>query len=339
MKTLFKTLFSLTMLAWLSLPAYGQQGLLWEVSGHGLKQPSYLFGTHHLVPGSFIDEHPKAAHFLRKSKNVVVEVELDSSELMQLSMLMVDPEGGAWTQAIAPHDAAILDSVLMQHMGVGLAQLAALRPAAVSMMLSLALTTAHTQDLLQDFKGDPLDVKIAKQARKRKKQNLIALETLREQFDILYTQEPTDSQLHTLIEMIQNIDSIGPYTRDLLESYMEQDVDRLQVLLAEYAAVYGGMDALLADRNHRWMQQLPGIFDSGRTFVAVGALHLYGTDGLIDLLRQAGYTVEPVKNPREQSSITESAMDMGFWVFFILLLATDGTMEFKKMKENGSAQC
>ena len=322
MKTLFKTLFSVTLLAWLSLPAYGQQSLLWKVSGKDLKEASYLFGTHHLVPGSFLDKHPKAAKYLRKSKHVVVEVELDSSEMMQLSALMLDPAGGAWVQRLTAEEATLLDSVLQHHMGAGLGQMSVLRPAAVSTLLSLALTQHHTEDLLDDFKGDPIDLKIAKQARKRKKQKLIALESLREQFDILYTQEPIDSQLHTLTQMIHNIDSIGPYTRDLLESYLAQDAARMAALLEQYATEYGGMDILLADRNDRWMQTLPAIFESGSSFVAVGALHLYGAKGLIQQLQQAGYSVEPVRNDRAESSMLESGADIAMWISLIILFTT-----------------
>lgn len=334
MKTLFKTLFSLTLLAYLSLPAYGQQSLLWKVSGNGLKESSYLFGTHHLVPGSFLDQHPKASKYLRKSKHVVVEVELDSSELMQLSALMMDPEGGAWVERLEAREAALLDSVLQQHMGAGLAQMGVLRAAAVSTILSLALTQHHAEDLLDDFKGDPIDLKIAKLARKRKKQKLIALESLREQFDILYTQEPIDSQLHTLTQMIHNIDSIGPYTRDLLESYLSQDAVRMQALLEQYAAAYGGMDALLADRNDRWMQELPAIFTSGSSFVAVGALHLYGQKGLIQQLQQAGYSVEPVRNDRAESSMLESGADIAMWISLIILFTTADAGKTPKLAPN-----
>ena len=51
---------------------------------------------------------------------------------------------------------------------------------------------------------------------------------------------------------------------------------------------------MLDNRNKKWMQQLPGIFKQQSTFVAVGALHLAGENGLVMLLRNAGYTVKPL---------------------------------------------
>jgi uncharacterized protein YbaP (TraB family) len=54
--------------------------------------------------------------------------------------------------------------------------------------------------------------------------------------------------------------------------------------------------ALNKDRNYRWMTKLPEIMKEKSSFIAVGALHLAGEDGLLNLLEKAGYTVESIKN-------------------------------------------
>ena len=56
----------------------------------------------------------------------------------------------------------------------------------------------------------------------------------------------------------------------------------------------GEAEKLLDNRNKAWMTQLPSLFSEQSTFVAVGALHLSGKNGLVNLLRAQGYTVKPL---------------------------------------------
>ena len=55
------------------------------------------------------------------------------------------------------------------------------------------------------------------------------------------------------------------------------------------------MQSISVDRNKKWMNHIPTYIANKSTFIAVGALHLPGKDGLINLLREAGYTVEQVE--------------------------------------------
>lgn len=335
MKTCIRIICSLALLIYLSIPAYGQQTLLWKVSGNGLKKDAYLFGTHHLVPGSFLESFPKAAKHLRKSKNVVVEVVIDSSKIAPLNALMLQPDGPGWIGELSPSTRKSLDSVLNVHMGASIEQLAVLRPAAISTILSLSLTQAESSELLKKYKGLPLDASIAAKATKRK-QSLIELESLEQQFNLLYVQPPLDSQIADLNQMVTLLDSVGPYSRQLITSYLQQDVAGMQKMLSDYSANFGGMEKLLDERNAQWMQQLPGIFESGSSFVAVGALHLFGENGLIDLLQKAGYEVTPVKNRADESTTFETGMDMVMWIALIIVLSTADAGTVPKTAPNHS---
>ena len=48
---------------------------------------------------------------------------------------------------------------------------------------------------------------------------------------------------------------------------------------------------MIKKRNDNWMQTLPALFKKQSNFVAVGALHLAGSDGLVEQLKRMGYTV------------------------------------------------
>jgi uncharacterized protein YbaP (TraB family) len=51
---------------------------------------------------------------------------------------------------------------------------------------------------------------------------------------------------------------------------------------------------MLDNRNKKWMEQLPGFIRVNSTFIAVGVLHLAGKNGLVNLVREQGYTVKPL---------------------------------------------
>lgn len=83
-------------------------------------------------------------------------------------------------------------------------------------------------------------------------------------------------------------------TAELIEAYQKEDINAMAELNREWSEEYGEMTALLDDRNLKWMPTLKNIFNKGSAFVAVGALHLSGDEGLISLLREAGFTVTAV---------------------------------------------
>jgi hypothetical protein len=77
--------------------------------------------------------------------------------------------------------------------------------------------------------------------------------------------------------------------------YKKQDIDGLLQLMEKSPEMNLNQDALLKDRNVRWVERLPAIMQTQSVFVAVGAAHLPGKNGVLQLLRQQGYTVEAVK--------------------------------------------
>lgn len=290
---LFKSILGL-LLSTQSLQA--QQTLLWEVSGNGLRRSSYLFGTHHLVPVSFFDNHPIAKSHFKRSKQLVVEVATDSAEMMRLMPMMLASDGGAWVQQLTEMEKTSLDSLCKTVLGAGLEALASLKPAALHHTLALVMSKGVLNDTLSTFTGIGVDFGLVQQAKVSKKE-VKPLETLEQQFGLLYN-ITLDSQLNDLRKSLTASDSVQDLAERLLRSYLHQDLNDLGLLLAEIqAATLDPMHAMLRDRNRAWVPQLEQLFRQKRTFVAVGSLHLPGEDGLIAMLRKAGYTVKPVRNP------------------------------------------
>lgn len=80
----------------------------------------------------------------------------------------------------------------------------------------------------------------------------------------------------------------------LNQAYLEQDLEKMMSLSDQEQTDPAFMQAMLGLRNHKWMERIPGIMDAQPALIVVGALHLAGPDGLISLLRNAGYSVTPL---------------------------------------------
>lgn len=131
---------------------------------------------------------------------------------------------------------------------------------------------------------------------------VLGLETLEEQLRLLDTLPYPLQDLmlrDALIHLDESADSLG----DLAQAWQRGDERALEALAREgvdlLPALDGVYDVLLGDRNRRWIGRLRTLLDDrtrrGETIlVAVGALHLVGEEGLVELLREAGYRARAV---------------------------------------------
>lgn len=305
--------------------------LLWEVSGNGLKKKSYLFGTYHLVNNGLLEHYPAVTKALGKSKTIVVETVIDSAELGALSLMMLAPEGPRWVNLLTEAERSKLDGSLKTYVGPGLDQLAVLKPSAVSATLAVMAAKTLLADTLKIYAGEPLDLWLAKQGKKKKKQ-LVALELLREQFELLYLSDSLSTEIEQLKSFISQLDSMEYLSGELYFAYLAQDHRSMQAMAERYADQMGSLQRLLDDRNQRWMNTLPRLMAQNKTFIAVGALHLSGEKGLIHLLRKAGYTVKPIKNRYEKHPNSEGAASV-LLILLLPALLSDGRFTPKKKQD------
>lgn len=265
-------------------------GLLWQISGNGLEQPSYLFGTFHLLDHHFIESHKAAYAAYQSSDAVVVEVEIDSSQMLQMQMMMIMPNHINTLLDSAAY--AQVDQELTAQFGQGLQQLGTLKPMALSAMLALQYY-AQVDPSVTGLKGIPMDVWVLENGRKNNKEGY-ALESLLEQSELLFNSLSDSAQATMLLEMVLAKEDMLKTSKTLIDSYKAKDLASIAEVGFQSMGDEEMYKALLFERNHNWMEQLPAILARHQAFIAVGSLHLPGEEGLIHLLQQAGYTVTPM---------------------------------------------
>jgi hypothetical protein len=129
---------------------------------------------------------------------------------------------------------------------------------------------------------------------------IAALETLEFQRDLLYDSQSLQRQARLLVCALNDTAKIVRDTKELTEAYNNFNIDKMQKLSEEKQGnscdpIPGEMESMIDNRNKDWAVKLPAIMKETPSFIAVGALHLPGENGLITLLRKQGFKVEPVK--------------------------------------------
>ena len=125
----------------------------------------------------------------------------------------------------------------------------------------------------------------------------IGLETIQEQIDLLFN-GPLTEQAEGLLDACKKDDMFTIQSSALVEAYMAQDLSKIEEIFTD--PELGGddaesLDALIYDRNRSWVEKLVKMMPERSCLVCVGAGHLPGDQGLLQLLRDRGFTVEPMQ--------------------------------------------
>ena len=256
-------------------------GLLWRIERAG-STPSYLFGTMHSDDPGVVDLPAPVRQAFDQADAVTLEVTLDPESLLTLS------------QALLMHDGRTLDALLgsalferaveaMAGYGIPDSMVARMKPWAVA----VTLMTPPTQT------GVVLDHVLYRKALAEGKP-VDGLETVAEQvglFDSLTLEE----QIDLLEDTLEDLDNIERMLMELRQAWLQRDLARLMEINAaalrdgdpQFAAVFN--QRIILDRNKRMAERLESRLHEGGRFIAVGALHLPGKEGLLELLEQRGY--------------------------------------------------
>ncbi len=286
----FLSFLLLSFLATPLLQAQKQNSLLWEVKAPN-GATSYLFGTNHLVGSDYLKTHEKVDKAFQNSKTVVVEMLVDSTKIMEMTMMGMMP-GNSMRNLLDSADYALLTERVQEELGMDMTMLDIMKPVMISTFLSLAMAEESTPDEL-NYAGAPLDLFFANNGKKQGKE-IVPLETMMEQAEILYNSTTIEEQANELMDLLKDEKKADKISTEILEAYVEENLDRMWKLMEEYGSDFAGMDALLDDRNMKWIGKLKPVLDNGNAFIAVGALHLPGKIGLIELLKTEGYKLKPV---------------------------------------------
>lgn len=272
-----------------------EKSLLWEVSDNGLDQPSYVYGTIHMIGKKdfFLTEATEAA--MDKAARFTFEIDMeDMNDMGKIMPLMMKAfmEGDTTLSDLLTDEEYQVVSDHFKKIGLPLMMLERIKPMFLSAMTG--------EEMMMPGQGGDsgmvsYEFEIMKVAQERKKP-IDGLETMEFQMSI-FDMIPYQDQAQMLLESIQApSDSSADNQLDMLvQIYKAQDIESMVSMMDDETSGMGKYeDVLLVNRNKNWIAPMEKMMKEKVTFFAVGAGHLGGEYGVIRLLRKAGYTLKPL---------------------------------------------
>lgn len=284
-----KKLLSIIGLSLISFaPIHSQElekSLLWEISGNGLKESSYLYGTIHITCDASLDVNIKKA--LDDTSLLVLELDMDDPKMqmeMMGSMMMKDDKH--LKDLVTTDEYQIIGNFIKEQLGMPVEALGTVKPFFLSAMLYPKLLDCP----IQSFEAALMEVANAQQ------EEILGLETVQEQMN-LFNEIPYEDQAKDLLRTAkdQMVYDKASFKR-MLDIYSEKDIEALNeyMLNDENIITTEHRDKMLDNRNKNWIPKIIEFAKEQPVFFGVGAGHLPGDNGVINLLRKEGFTIKAV---------------------------------------------
>ncbi|PWV57110.1 hypothetical protein C7475_1011631 [Chitinophaga sp. S165] len=264
-----------------------KSSLLWEISGKGLQSPSWLYGTIHAICPQDLHLSSATLDAVKQSKSLYLEVNIDDKEeIGRLQRAVLMPESYSFKSLFAENDYIRLSAWFRDSLKIELAQLDRLKPLVIySIMIRKFFAT--TCDAPASTEGE--FIKLAKAQQLPVK----GLETALEQVSLFDSIPDTEEAAMILKAVTDTARSVRLYNQ-MMTAYKHGDIQSLYNLVNETEDMTNYRELLLDNRNRNWTGIIASEAGKASTFFAVGAGHLGGNMGVIELLRKQGYTVKPV---------------------------------------------
>ena len=271
--------------------------LLWKVTDNNSGKTSYVFGTHHFAPLSMLDSIKGLDAALQNADKVYGELDMqaamDPSALMGMQQMMMAPADSTIDKVLTTKQLADLNMAWAKYGTdqIPLNALYVLKPAGLSTQLAALMSAKVLPDINV---GQGIDNELQVRARKAGKQ-VAGLETMEFQTNMLLG-DPISKQAEDLVETIEDIDAEAGKLVRLTNAYLAQNYKDIETICAESVLKNPeSAEKMIISRNNNWMKQLEPEMKNTNLLVVVGAGHLVGDKGILNQLKQAGYTVTPVK--------------------------------------------
>lgn len=262
--------------------------LLWEISSQNGGKSSYIFGTFHLMCKEDIKFSQNLQTALKNSEEVYFEMDLDDPANTLGGLYYMNMKGDTTlADLLTPEEYKRVEGFFQDSLRTPLTLLKKIKPMMLGAMLYPQLMPCKNmsgieQELMQLAKKDKKEIK--------------GFENIQFQASI-FDSIPYKVQAKDLMKNLDSMQAYKIFFDSLLSIYKSQQLDKIGKMMND--TTYGGegdLDIMLYNRNKNWVSQLEKILPQHSVFIAVGAGHLPGENGVLELLRKKGFTVRPVVN-------------------------------------------
>lgn len=272
----------------ISTATFAQNSILWEVSGNGLNQTSYLHGSLKFIGENEYVLHKEITDRLKLSEIFAIEDEVNHHAQHELNKAIHFPKGESLATALSAEEYDKIQNFFQAQFKIPKKKFekkyAVLKPLA----LSITMTRLSLMEGVKFF-----DMELLKMANQLKliTYSLESIEREAEAFNAF----PIEDQAEALLHSIYNFPKQRDEYLKLEAAYVKGDIDKVfEFSLHPFENNKIFIDEFYTKRNLEWIPKIEKMFSESKCFVSVGITHLEGDRGLLNLLREKGYTLTPI---------------------------------------------
>ena len=278
------TLFSCQLFSKEKTP---ESSMLWKIERDDLKHPTYMLGTMHLINKEYFYFPEKLKNLITGSQQLIMELEGLPDQAAAIELMRL-PDSLSLSDYFTTEEMDLVYQFAKDDMNMT-REMFDLTFGKMKPFIILQLITQ------KQFEGETESFEMTLMSlAKEHKIKTLGLETIQQQigfFDII----PAKEFGNIIKSYFENADSLKEQTIIMQQIYRSGDLDSLARYMVESSPeLMEFEDILLTNRNIAWAPQIVKFIFEKPSFIAVGAAHLAGENGLINLLRKEGFTVTPV---------------------------------------------
>jgi uncharacterized protein YbaP (TraB family) len=276
-RLLFFILFLCTSLLAFSQRNYPKT-LLWRISGKNLQKPSYLFGTMHLKDARIFQFSDSLYHYLEKAEGYAMEIDPERTVELMIQSLSEPDTSVLLKEVMEKEEYKKAAANLEKQFGIPANQVTRKQAWLYKMGMG------YGEKEKADDMDAPIDTYLFNIAKRQGKW-VGGIEDVEDQFNIL-------DELFNADDFNTKKQKGSSATEKLIQIYIAQDLNGIEKFMSGYDSTY--IDEVLIRRNKKMSRRMDSLAHIRSHFFAVGAAHLPGKDGVIQLLNDLGYQVDPV---------------------------------------------
>lgn len=267
------------------------KSLLWKIEGNGLEEPSYLFGTMHLIEEEYWVFPETLEERVKSCKRLVMEVD-DISNAAGALELMKAEEGRTLKDMFSPEQYDSLMNIGAEAMGMEREMFEKVFGGMKPFGIISAMSKASFKGATKSYEMTLISLANLNKIEKG------GLETIEQQLGF-FDQIPDEKMKTIILETMKTVGDDNTEMVEMMKIYKEQDLEKLGKFMIEQSPeMMENEDILLTGRNKAWIPKIEEFVKDGKTFIAVGAAHLVGDEGVINLLKEKGYTLTPIRTDK-----------------------------------------
>jgi uncharacterized protein YbaP (TraB family) len=259
--------------------------LLWRISGNGLVQPSYLYGTLHSKDARVFEFHDSVMAVFDSSKAFAMEIEMESGLYTNIFTLMVEDKNYDLKTYLSTAEYDQLERYLKREYGLKLEYFEKIKPVFLYLVMTNTGVSTDNHPYLDEY--------LYKMAMDKGKK-VYGLQKLEQQIESLDSL-PLAGQAELLKTALKAQTIADKEKEKLLETYKKGDLAKVQKIQRKADYPDKLYRLLIEKHNQQMANRIDSIVRKQSTFIALGACHLPGEAGIFELLEKKGYKIEAVQ--------------------------------------------